>query len=128
MNIKDLFQNLLQLLFPYVKIHLQIQRILLLGTVHKAQILRNDLIENKTSHCGFHNSALYGTIPHLLFHPSLNAGVKRYHPILIGKNRLIHTLKGFALALASRPLLGQIIDPQHHILRRDCHQTSVRRL
>ena len=111
-----------------MEIHLQLQHILLLGPIHKAQVLRNDLVENKAAHRGFHNPALYTAVLHLLFHPRLNTGVKRHHSVLIGKNRLIHTLKCLALTLAAWPLLGQIIDSQHHVLRWNCHQSSVRRL
>ena len=116
MHIKHLFQNLLQLLLSHMEIHLQLQHILLLAPIHKAQILRNDLIEDKTADCGFHDSAFDGAVLHLLLHPCLDPRMQGDNSVLIGQNRLVYTLKRLALALASRTLLRQIINPQHHIL------------
>ena len=46
--------------------------------------------------------------------------------VLIGEDRLIHTLKILALSDCPRSLLRQIVDAEHHILRRNSHRSAVR--
>ncbi len=48
-GIDDLFQNLLQAFFAHMEIHLQLQEVLRLLSFHKAQILGQNFVENKSS-------------------------------------------------------------------------------
>ena len=54
--------------------------------------------------------------------------MQRTFAVLIGKDRLIYALKILALTDCPRPLLCQIIDAEHHILRWNCHRTAIGRL
>ena len=128
MGIDDLFQDLLELLLAYMEINLQKQLVSFCFPVHKAQVLGNDLIKQQTSQCRVDHALLLGAILHSLLHTHLDPGVQCDISILIGQDRFIDALKDHALAFGSRPLLGQIIDPEYHILRRNRHRTAVGRL
>ena len=128
MDIDNLLQNLLALLLSHMEIHLQKQFIARNAPVHKSQVLRDNLIEDKTSHSGLDDSCLYGAVRHLLAHPDLYSGVEGHRAVLVGQNRLIGVLKAHALSLRAWSLLGQVVDAQNHILRRNSHRTAVRRL
>ena len=125
MGIDNLFQDLFQLFLSYVEIHFQHQLISLLGSVHKSQILRQDLIEQEPAQRGLH------ILPTALFRPAWSccsahdSGLQCNISVFIGQNRLIQVLEPGSLSLASRSFLGQVVDTQHHILRGNCHRASV---
>ena len=108
-----------------MEIHLKLQHILILAPVHKAQILRDDLIENKAAHRGLNHAGFHRIFIHFLLHAHLYPRMQRHDAVLIRQNRLIHALKGHALSLCSRPLLGQVVDAKHHILGGNRHRAAV---
>ena len=91
-GIDNLFQDLFQLFLTYMEIDLRLQRVLFDGTIHEAQILRQDLIEQKASQRSLNHlrnlTALKGalTTDHDLL-------VQRNASILISQNSLIDTIK-----------------------------------
>ena len=128
MGIDNLLQDLLQLFLSYVEVNLQLQLIALDASVHKAQILRDDLVKDKASHRGLYHSSLNGSVRHLLLHSYFYLGVQRYFLVLIGKNGLVYVLEGHALSLYARSFLCQVVDTENHILGRNGHRASVGRL
>ena len=73
MDIDNLFQNLLQPLLAYVEINLQLQGIFRNASVHKAQILRKDFIENKTAQRRFYDIRHFSAVRHLLCNFNFNS-------------------------------------------------------
>ena len=121
-------QNLFQAFLAYMEIHFQLQLIARNTPVHKAQILGQDLVENKTPHGGLNDIRDFLSIRCLFAYADLDLGLEADHAVLIGENSFVDTLKAFALALDSRTLLGQIVNTQHHILGRHRHRAAVRGL
>ena len=126
--IDNLLQNLLALFLSNMEINFQKQLIAGDASVHKPQILGNDLIENKTANRGFDNPALYRAVRYPLLHSHLHPGVESHSAVFIGQDRLVGILKAHPFPFGPRPLLGQIIDAQNHILRRHRHRAAVGRL
>ena len=127
MGIDNLFQDLLQTLFAYVEIHFQLQFIARDRTIHKAQVLRQNLVEDKPAHGGLDNIGNLASVCQRLGYTHLNAGLQLDGAVFISQNCFVYTLECLAFSNAARTLLGQIIDTQNHILRRNSHRTSVRR-
>ncbi len=127
-DVKHFFQDLLKLLFSHVEIHFQKQGVFLLRPVHKPQILGDNLVENKTANRRLHKPALHGSAFHGLIHPHLNPGVEGDYPVFISQDSFVYILKCLPFTQAPRTFLGQVINPQHHILGRHGHQAAVGRL
>ncbi|GFI30590.1 hypothetical protein IMSAGC013_01980 [Lachnospiraceae bacterium] len=111
-----------------MEINFQFQDVFRIASVHKSQILRKYLIENKTSQGGFHIAGYFFSSRHCLCHTYSNSGMQRQGIIFISQNCLVYILEKFPFAFCPRPFLGQIINSQHHILRRHCHRPAVGRL
>ena len=75
MSIDNLLQNLLQLLLAYVEIYFQLHEVLRIASVYESQILRQDLIENKSSQSGLYRTGdgLSGCI--YLVHTHMDTGM-----------------------------------------------------
>ena len=131
-HIHDLLQDLLQILLLHKEVDLRQKLIPRDRAVDEAEILRDDLIEEKSSHRGVDHSlaALLRAVlpPFDLVHPAVDLRVQGDILILIGEDRLIDGFKELPLSLVPLSLLRQIIDPQHHILGGDSDYTAVRGL
>ena len=115
MSVDDLFQNLFQSFFADVEIHLQLQLVLRDTAVYKAQILRQDLVENKSSQRRLDHARLIRAV-HILRHADFNLTLQRDNAVFISKNCLIYALEELALALRARSLLREVVDTKDHIL------------
>ena len=111
-----------------MEVNFQLQLISFDGSVHKSQILRNNLIENKPAYRRFYDSSFGSSIRHFLGYSYLDPGMQGNNTIFISQNSLIHTLEAFAFSDSSRSLLSQIVNTKDHILRRYGHRTTIRRL
>ncbi len=110
-----------------MEIHFRLQQILRVASVHIAQILRQNLIEEESTKRGLHIAGHLFPVCVRLFHPDGNSGMKGTCLILVGENRLVYILKELALSKGAGSLLRQIIDAEHHILRRHRHRAAIRR-
>ena len=128
MYINNLLQNLLQLFLSYMEVYLKKQFISFHASVYKSQILRNDFIENETSHGRFYNSAVNCAVGHGLGHTGLDSGMQGNNSVFVSKNCLVYALEDLALTLCTRALLGQVVDTKNHILGRNRYRAAVRRL
>ena len=121
-------QNLLQLLFAYVKIHFQLQEFFRIAPIHVSQILRKNFVEDETSESGFHDAGHFFSLGVDLCHAHLDPGMQGTGFILISQNRFVDVFERLAFALRSGPFLCQVINSQHHVLRRHGHRSAVGRL
>ena len=83
MGIDNLLQNLLQLLLSYVEVDLQLQFVLGNASVYESKILRQNLIEDKSSQCRLYNAGDLFAALGLLRYANLDSGVKRTSSVLI---------------------------------------------
>ena len=116
MGIDNLLQNLFQALFPHVEIHFQLEEILRFASVHKSQVLRKNLIKNKPSQSGFHIARNQFTVSVPAAYSGRNAGMQGNRFIFISQNGFVHISEKLSFSFGARTLLGQIVNPQHHIL------------
>ena len=128
MGIDNLLQNLLQSLLIHMKVNFRFQKILRDAPVYKTQILGQNLIEDKTSQRRFHIPRDLFPVHIFLGYTHGNPGMERTSFVFICQNGLVYIAEKLPLAQCPGPLLGQIIDAQHHILRRHCHRAAVGRL
>ena len=56
--IDNFFQDLFQLFLSYMEIYFQLHFVFRNASVYKAQILRQDLVEQETSQCGLYRTGL----------------------------------------------------------------------
>ncbi len=127
-NRDNLLKDSLQVLLLYQAVDLKLELILRLAAVDKAQILRDDLIEEESSEGRGDKRAVNAPVLHLPADPHRYAGLQGQIPVLIGKQCLADTLEDTSLALCPGSFLGQIVDTQNHVLRRDRDRSAVRRL
>ena len=127
-HVDDLLENLLALLLLDEEVNLGLQRILRLRAIHKAEILRDDFIEENASGRAVLHFREHGAVRHLLREADLNLGLERNLVVRVGEQRLVRTLEEHSLALCAVALLGQVVDAEHHILRRNRDRAAVRRL
>ncbi len=128
MGIDDLLQNLLQAFLVHMEIHFQLQEILRQPSVHEPKILRQNFVKNETSQRRLHIAGDHIALRILFGHPHRDAGMQCTIFILISQNSLIHVPEDLALSQCAGPLLGQVIDAQHHVLGGNRHRAAVRRL
>ena len=124
-GVDDLLQNLLQTLFVHMEVHLRLQEVLRHAPVHEAQILGQDFVEDETPQRTLHISGDSLALRVLLGHPDDDPGVQGQIFILISQYGLVHVLEVLPLSQGTRPLLGQVVDAQHHVLGRHCHRAAV---
>ena len=111
-----------------MEINLKYQLVARNASVNEAQILRDDLVEDKTAKGGLYNTGFLGAVRHGLGYSYFDAGVQGHSSVLVCKNCLVHALEDHALAGCARALLGQIVDTKYHILGRNGYRTTIRRL
>ena len=128
MRMNDFFQNLLQPFLSDKEIHLKLQLVFRNATVYEAQILRKNLIEKESSQCGIYISGNFSAILHLLRRADGDLRLQGNVFILICKDCLVYIMEEHTFAARSRSLLGQVVNTENHILRRNRYRTSVRRL
>ncbi len=128
MLVDDLLKDLLQILLLDHEINLRQKEIFRLGAIHKAKILREDLIEHQTAQSCLNRAGYHISVRVLLGKTHVDDGMQRDVMILIGQNRLVHRGEAHALTDVSGSLLCNIVDTQNHVLRRNRHRASVRRL
>ena len=108
-----------------MKIHFQLQQVLRIASVHKAQILRQHFVKDKAPQCRFYNTGYLLAVLTLLGDTHLDTGLQGNRLILICQYCLIYILKVLALALGALSLLCQVVDTKHHVLCRHRHGTAV---
>ena len=121
------FNNLLQLFLADHKVNFQCHKVFRLGAIHESDILRNDLIKQKTSKCRFYYSCFNCSICSLFIHSDMNSGLQSNISIFICQNSFINILEEFSFSLCPRSLLCQIINTQNHILCRNVYRSTIRR-
>ena len=72
MCINNFLQNLFQLFLTYVEVNFQKQLVALNFTVNKSEILRNNLIKDKSSQCRLYRSCLNSSVRHSLRYTHLD--------------------------------------------------------
>ena len=127
-GIDNLLQNLLQTLLAYVEINLQYQLIARNSTIYKAQILRQNLVEEETAQRGLYDTGHLSSVSQGSGYADLDSGLQTDDFILISQDGFVQVLEELAFAFTSRTLLGQVIDTKDHILGRYGYGTAVRRL
>ena len=106
------------------------QAVRILSSVHKSQILRNVLVENKSANRGFHQSA---RIVFRSFDPDLYAGMNTHHMCAVSHDQFVEIGENFTIAplrigiSVFRTRVRQIITSQDHILCRRCNRRTVLR-
>ena len=128
MHVDDLLENLLALLLLDEEVNLGLQRILRLRAIHKAEVLRDDFVEENASGRAVLHFREHGAVRHLLREADLNLGLERNLVVRVGEQRLVRALEEHSLALCAVALLGQVVDAEHHILRRHRDRAAVGRL
>ena len=72
MGINNFLQNLLQLFLSYMEVNLKGKLIAFYFSVHKSQILRDDLVKEQTSQRCVNNTCLHSSVRHCLGYADLN--------------------------------------------------------
>ena len=116
MGVDYLFKDLLELLFPHMEINLRQKEIFRLAPVHKPQILRKDFIEQEASQRGLHDSAYLFPLGICLCHPHPDPGMEGAGPVLICEDGFVYVLVKSSLSNRPGSFLGQVINPEHHVL------------
>ena len=116
MGIDNFFQNLFQLFLCNQEVNFQSKLVARNASVYIAKILRQDLIEQETSQCGTYILCQSSSIRHFLAAAYSNLGLQRDISVFICQDRFVHILEKASLALASRTLLGQVVNTKYHIL------------
>ena len=120
MYIHDSLQNLLEILLLYDEVNLRKNLIARNRTIHEAEILWDDLIEDQTTYRGIHHALddLLAAILCLydLTDSALDQGVHRDVAILLRENRLVDALEEHTLVRLTRTRLCNIVDTEYHIL------------
>ena len=108
-----------------MKIDFQFQFISLDTAVYKSKILWNNFIKQKPAQSRFNDTRYNTSIRLSPRNTNFNTGMKCQRFILISQNRFIHTFKYLTFTKYAWSLLRQVIDTQHHILRRNRHRAAV---
>ena len=99
-----------------MEVYFQRQCIFRDASVYEAQILRQNLVEDKSAQCGLY--ILYNriAIPILTLNTYCNSGVKCDDTIFISKNCFVYILKELAFSCCTRSFLSQVVNTKYHIL------------
>ena len=120
MYVHDSLQNLLKILLLYDEVNLRKNLVARNRTIHEAEILWDDLIENQTTYRSIHNALddLLAAILRLydLADSALDQGVHRDVAILLCEDRLVDALEEHTLVWLTRTRLCNIVDTEYHIL------------
>ena len=129
MGVDNFLKDLFQLFLTYMEVNLELHGIFRNGTIYKAQILRQNLIEDETSEGRLNSSLLNASVSHLLLHTDFDSGLEGQDLVLICENCLVDALEVFAL-LRSNPVFPvsdsryQVPYPVKERLQ-DHHQTAL---
>ncbi|MPM87199.1 hypothetical protein SDC9_134293 [bioreactor metagenome] len=118
--------DIAKILFRNQLVDFQRKEVFLLAAVHKAEILRNSVVEDHAANRGIHNLAPLFSLPFARqanFHTRLQRDFAR----LIGHDRLFFGVEDLALALCAGANHGQIVAAHDHILRRRNDRTAILR-
>ena len=119
-HIHHLFQNLLQVLLLYKEVDFRKQTVLRDAPVNKAEILRNNFVEKKSSdrriNDAFQHLLLSVFALPLFLHFAANLRVQGHKVILISQDGFIDRLEKHSLSKIAVPLLGEIVYTEYHIL------------
>ena len=119
--------NLTQLFLVTEEVNFQCVRIRV--SVYKSQVLRNLLVENKSSHRGLYQPT--SCIFFILIHPYFYFRVKTHFMVLVSHQHFVDICENFAVSLFRRRVslfhtrMGQIVASQNHILCRRRNRRSV---
>ena len=127
-HVDDLLENLLALLLLDEEVNLGLQLVLRLGAIHKAEVLRNNLIEEDASRGSLLNFRTLFAVRALLREADLNLGLQCNLVVCVSEQRLVRALEAHTLALRAVALLGQVVDAENHILGRNRDRSAVRGL
>ena len=127
-HVDDLLENLLALLLLDEEVNLRLQLVLRLGAIHKAEVLRNNLIEEDASRGSLLNFRTLFAVRALLREADLNLGLQCDLVVRVSEQRLVRALEAHTLALCAVALLGQVVDAENHILGRNRDRSAVRGL
>ena len=127
-HVDDLLENLLALLLLDEEVNLRLQLVLRLGAIHKAEVLRNDLIEEDASRGSLLNFRTLFAVRALLREADLNLGLQCDLVVRVSEQRLVRALEAHTLALCAVALLSQVVDAENHILGRNRDRSAVRGL
>ena len=115
-SIDDGLKDLLEVFLLDQEIDLGKQVILRLCAVHKSEVLRNDLIKEKSSEGDVDGTCDHLTVFPLLADSDLDLGVQRDVMVLVSEDRLVHAVEASSLSGLAVSLLSQIVDTEYHIL------------
>ena len=100
-----------------MEIHFGKKEVFRPASVNIPQILRKNFIKEETAQRGFHNTGYLFSLRVLFGNSHFNSGVKGACAIFVGQYRLVYALVISAFACCAFPLLGHIVNTEHHILR-----------
>ena len=119
--------NLTELLLAAGHINLQIKQLGRIASINKTEVLRNVLIEDKTSESSIDNTGMNFTVYFTADSDSYRS-VKSENAIGISHHRLVEITENMSLAGLSRLINSKIVGTKHHILRRNGDGFTVHRL
>ena len=114
--IDNFFQDLFQLFLSYMEIYFQLHFVFRNASVYKAQILRQDLVEQETSQCRLYRTGLCCTVRHGLCHTHFDSGLQSQCFVFISKDCFVHALEVLAFSDRTRSFLCQVVNTKNHIL------------
>ena len=126
MNLDALVNDLAELLLAHEEINLQLEAVLRIGAIDKAEILRDRAVKDHSAHGGI-DQAIYLLAVHHGLAAHFDLGVQADHLGVICHDSLVKIAEHLALAGLAVLVKRQIIGTEHHVLRRNRHRASVRR-
>ena len=98
------------------------------NNVDKSDFARDDFIHNYTAHRCFHHVFNHHSGFVNIINDNLNRSMNVYATLVVGNDGLFRTIENQSLALGSRTQLGDVVQTQHHILRRHRDRCTVGRV
>ena len=128
MNIDNLFKDLLKLFLANQIIHFQFNRIFRSLSLNTAEILRKNFVKEESSECGLYNTGNGLSIRESLYHTHMDSCMNIKFAVLVSKDCFVYIFKVLSGTLYIRSFLGQIVNTENHILRRNRYGCTVGRL
>ena len=113
--------------FDYVGDELT-QSLLRDDTVEEANLLRDDLVDDDTSHGGLYDMADRITLLINVVNQTFHLSVLVDTLLVECDDSLFRTIEGLTLTLCTRTDLGDIVKTEHHILRRHGDRSTIGRV